>query len=369
MNIYEELGLKKVINGSGKMTALGGSTVDPRVGDCIKEAAMNFVDIEALINRAGEIIANYTGGEDACITSSASAGIAISVAACIARDNLTAIERLPISEGLTNQVIMQKGHAINYGASIQQMIRLGGGIPHEVGQANKVEINHIKEAITEKTAALFYVKSHHTVQKGMVSIEGMIKIAKAHNLPLIIDGAAEEDLQRYIKLGADLVIYSGAKAIEGPTSGFITGRKDLINYCKLQYKGIGRAMKIGKENIMGLLKAIDLYSNKDNEEKAKEHKQNMEWLVGEINKIKELKATLTQDEAGRDIHRTEIRVDSDTLGVNADYIISKLENGNPAIYTRNHYANIGIINIDPRPLQEGEEKLILKKLKEIINSL
>jgi len=369
MNVYERRGLKKVINASGKMTALGASIIDPRVADYMKEGAMNYVDIEALIDKAGEVIATYTGAEDGCVTIGASAGIAISTAACIAGDNMTYIERLPHSEGMNNEIILQKGHSINFGAPIAQMVRLGGGIPLEVGQANKVLKEHIEEAITEKTAGLLYVKSHHAVQKGMVSMKDMLDIAHRYNLPLIVDGAAEEDLRKYIELGVDLVIYSGGKAIEGPTSGFITGKKQLITYCKKQYKGIGRAMKVGKENIMGLLKALELYSNKDIEATVEKQKNLVDWMAKEINGIHGLEASISKDEAGREIYRVSVKVNSSIKGMDAYYVIKELEGGNPAIYTRNHYANIGIINIDPRPMIEGDEKYIVSRLKEIMDNL
>lgn len=366
MNIYEKIGLKKVINSSGKMTALGVSTIKDSVGEYMKEAAMSFVKIDALMEKAGELISLYTGGEDSCVTLGASAGIAISVAACISGDDIAKIERLPESEGLKNEVIIQKGHAVNFGAPVTQMIRLGGGVPVEVGQSNKADSYHIEGAINDRTAALIYIKSHHAVQKGMETIESMVNISGKYGIPLIIDAAAEEDLKKYISLGADLVIYSGGKAIEGPTSGFITGGKDLIKCCRLQYKGIGRAMKVGKENIMGLLKAIELYEKKDNMKEAAKQKNIVKWLADEINRLEGLQASVVQDEAGREIYRAQIKVEKEVLGIDAHYIINKLEEGNPAIYTRNHYANIGIISVDPRTLQMGEERIIYEKIKEIV---
>lgn len=367
MNVYEELNLKRVINASGKMTPLGTSIIDEKVGQYMNEAAMNYVNMDALIDRAGQIISGYTGAQDACVTSCASAGITISTAACIAKDNLSAIEALPLSSGMKNEIILQKGHSISFGVPITQMIRLGGGVPVEAGQANRVFPYHIEGLINEKTAALLYVKSHHAVQKGMVSLKQMIDIAKKHGIPLIVDAAAEEDIKRYVKMGVDLVIYSGAKALEGPTSGFITGREDLIKCCKLQYKGIARAMKIGKENIMGLLKAIELYSKKDAARLVNKQIKVVEWLTENINKIDGLTASIVKDEAGREIYRASMKVDSNILKIDANYIIKELESGNPSIYTRNHYANLGIIAFDPRPMKDGDEKIILERLEEIVN--
>jgi L-seryl-tRNA(Ser) seleniumtransferase/D-glucosaminate-6-phosphate ammonia-lyase len=369
VNVYEELGLKRVINASGKMTALGASVIDAGVADYMVRASMDYVNIEALMEKAGEVISKYTGAQDACVTAGAAAGIAIAVAACIAKDDIDAIERLPVSKGLRNEIIIQKGHSIDFGAPVVQMIRLGGGVPVEVGHTNKADPLHIERAVNEKTAALIYVKSHHTVQKGMVSVEKMVNIAKKYDLPLIVDAAAEGDLKKYLAAGADLVIYSGGKAIEGPTSGFIAGRRDLIGYCRLQYRGIGRAMKVGKENIAGLLKAVELYGSRDNREEALRQKEEMEWLKVEVDKIDGLEAEVVQDEAGREIYRVYIRVDSGFLGVDAKHIIDELERGDPAVYTRNHYANVGIIGIDPRPLKEGEERVILNRLRSIVEDI
>ena len=154
-------------------------------------------------------------------------------------------------------------HVINFNAPIETMLRLGGGVPVEAGCATEVVVEDVEELINEKTVALLYVKSHHCVQKGMLDLPTMIDIAHRHNLPLMVDAAAEEDFRKYIAMGADLVCYSGAKALEATTSGFVTGKKELISYIKKQYHGVGRAMKVGKEAIMGLLAALEQYENKD----------------------------------------------------------------------------------------------------------
>lgn len=369
MTIYEELGLAKVINASGKMTALGVSTIHADTGKYMQEAAMSFVNIEALIDKAGQVISEYTGGEDSCVTLGASAGIAITVASMISKGQMDIVERLPLSEGLANEIIIQKGHCVNFGAPVNQMIRLGGGVVKEVGHSNKTEDFHIRNAINENTAAILYIKSHHTVQKGMLSLEKVCEIASEKNIPVIVDAAAEEDLKRYLAIGADLVIYSGAKAIEGPTSGLITGKSEKIKWCKLQYKGIGRAMKVGKENIMGLLKALQIYQNKDKTTQALENKKRMGVFIEKINQIKGLKGSVVKDEAGREIYRAAIKVDERVLGVNAEYIINELKKGSVQIYVREHYSNLGIINIDPRPLQDKEEDIIYERIVEIVNNI
>lgn len=364
MGIYQQLGLKQVINASGKMTALGASAVHPSIAKAMGEAAMDYVEMSELLVAAGRHIADATGAEDGCPTSGAAAGIAISVAAVIAGNDLSLIERLPYSEGLKHKIILQKGHAVHFGASIQQMIALGGGKAVEVGHANHVEESHLREAIDDQTAALLYVQSHHAIQKGMQSLETMIQIGRECSIPVIVDAAAEEDLRRYVAMGADLVIYSGGKAIGGPTSGFITGRAELVAACRAQYKGVGRAMKVGKEAIAGLLAALKQY-DPDNQDVSGQRRR-VEWLAGELNTLPGLAAVIAQDEAGRAIYRVQVKVDERVTGMTAKELTRFLEQGDPAIFTRNHYVNTGVIAFDPRPFHEGQEKLIAARVRELL---
>jgi L-seryl-tRNA(Ser) seleniumtransferase/D-glucosaminate-6-phosphate ammonia-lyase len=199
----------------------------------------------------------------------------------------------------------------------------------------------------------------------MVPLEDVIDIGKKCNVPIIVDVAAEEDLKKYLELGADLVIYSGGKAISGPTSGFIAGKKELIKNCKLQYQGIGRAMKVSKESIVGLVKAMEIYCEENHDEEPKEQRKMMEWLMEKINKIDGLRSSVEKDEANREIYRLKISVNKERFGMDAKDIIEHLKNGDPQVFTRNHYANIGLIYIDPRPLNKDDEKEIFNRFTEI----
>jgi len=366
VSFQEKLSLKRIINAAGKLTALGGSTVSADVARALAEAAQVHVRFDELLVKSGEYIAKLLGAEDAVATTGAAAGIAISVAACITGTDLAKIRRLPLSSG-RNEVVLMKGQAVDFGAPVVSMIRLGGGVPVEVGLVNSCSKAEIEDAITEKTAAFLYVKSHHTVQKGMVSLEECINIAHARGIPIIIDAAAEEDLWKYPVMGIDLAIFSGSKAILGPTSGFICGRKDLIEACRMQYRGIGRPMKIGKEGIIGLIAALEAYRGVD-EARAARLMQKAQWMAEALRNIPGVKTSVVQDEAGRAIYRTEVRIDKAVTGISAFEVIKSLEDGDPAIYTRNHYANIGIILLDPRPLAEGEEKIVVERLREVLTS-
>lgn len=355
-NIYSKNGLQAVINASGRMTKLGVSTISEGVGKTLVEAAGNYILIDSLYEFAGKKIGEMIGCEDACVTSSASAGIALSIASLICKDNLTMVHHLfdKLPEIEKREVILLKGHNVDFGAPIAEMIQLGGGKIVEAGYANGSKLSYIADAVNENTLAIFFVKSHHCVQKDMVDVKDVIELANQLGVPCIVDAAAEEDLSRYLQMGADMVCYSGAKAIEGPTSGFVACKTSrLAANMRLQYKGIGRAMKIGKEGTMGLLQAIKEYL-------AGEHvsvvtKSDLEQFAVRINEIAGCSAVLIQDEAGREIYRAKISFDKNVYGFSAKEMIGKLQEGTVAVYTRDYQANIGSLAIDPRPLKNLDE--------------
>lgn len=367
MSIYQEIGLKRVVNASGRVTVLGVSTFSDRVAQAAVKAGQSYVVIEDLMTRAGELISEHTGAEASCPASCASAALALTVAALVTRGRYTDMMRLPDSSGLANEIVLQKGHSINYGAPIPTMIRLGGGVPVECGQANEVHPEDIEESITDKTVALLYVKSHHCVQKGMVDIEVMRDIAHAHGLPFVMDCAAEEDFRKYVALGADAVCYSGAKALEATTSGFVTGRAEIIRNVQKQYVGIGRAMKVGKEQIVGLLEALDQYDERDHASEVAANVAKVDWLVEEINKIRGLRAEKIQDEAGRAIYRCRVTFDGQApAGLSMEDVNRELRGGDPVVWARVEFLNLGKIDFDPRPLLEGDKELIAARLKQIV---
>lgn len=346
------------------MTHLGGTAVSPEVAGSVAEAAQDYFDMEELLIESGKKIASLVGAEAACPTVGAAAGIALSVASCITGQDEALIKRLPQTEGLRNRVIIQKGHAVDFGAPVTQMIRIPGGVPVEVGCANLVSRREVEGALDESTAALIYVKSHHCVQKGMLSPEEYIEIGHARNLPVILDAAAEEDLHRYLELGADIVVYSGAKAIGGPTSGFVCGRKALIDGVRLQYHGIGRSMKVGKEAIAGLLCALETYVT-EKIPPLSQRETTVDTIIDGIKDIRGIKVSKKYDEAGRPIPRAWIEF-TDDARLNAREFVSKLRQGPVAIFTRDHYLNLNCVAIDPRPLRQGDAEIIIKRVRELL---
>ncbi|SHN34733.1 DgaE family pyridoxal phosphate-dependent ammonia lyase [Gracilibacillus kekensis] len=358
-------GLKQVINASGRMSILGVSAPTDTVMEAVKIGGKNYVEISDLVDKAGEHIAGLLQSEAAIVVNSASSGIALAVAAIVTEGNRRKSEKLHQEEIAKNEVILLKGHNVQYGAPIETMVHLGGGKLVEVGYANEGKIEHIADAVNQNSAAILYVKSHHAVQKNMISIEEAWEVAQVNNIPLIVDAAAEEDLRKYVQI-SDLAIYSGSKAIEGPTSGIVAGKKEYINWLKVQMHCIGRSMKVGKEAIFGLLQALEEYFDKeDNSEKEKASLE----VLNSLNSIDGVTVKIVQDEAGRAIFRGRIHIDPAILNTTAKEINDNLRKGEIAIYTRDYGVRQGFFDIDPRPLQGEEMQLIKEKLKTILGGI
>ncbi|MDW4508647.1 DgaE family pyridoxal phosphate-dependent ammonia lyase [Priestia megaterium] len=361
-SLNAKYGLKRVINASGRMSILGVSAPTDTVMDAMKKGGQNYVEIADLVDKAGDYIAEILGAEAGVVVNSASSGIALSVAALVTQGNRRKSERLHQEEIPKREIIILKGHNVQYGAPVETMVYLGGGKLIEVGYANEGRATHIEEAISENTAAILYVKSHHTVQKNMISVEETWEIAQENNVPLIVDAAAEENLQKYVKY-SDLAIYSGSKAIEGPTSGIVGGERKYIEWLKVQLHCIGRSMKVGKETIFGLLQALDEYGEK--KDKSAKEKESLQALLS-LKDIEGVNVTIVQDEAGRAIFRARIQIIPEQANITAEEVVKELSEGEIAIYTRDYGIRQGYFDIDPRPLKGDDIHVIESRIREIV---
>ncbi len=369
-NLHQKYHLQNVINASGRMTILGVSTPPASVTETVAYGLNHFFVMKNLVDETGRYIANLLGVENAVVVSSASAGIAQAVAGVIIKDDPdllfnmhTAIHNNTLT--IPREIILAKGHNVNYGAPVGTMVSLGGGIIVEAGFANECHPQHIAAKINANTAAILYIKSHHCVQKSVLSVAEAAAVAKKHNIPLIVDAAAEEDLRCYYEMGADLVIYSGAKAIEGPTSGLVIGKMRYVEWVKQQSNGIGRAMKIGKEGILGLTHAIELYLLAD-KESGQTMVDKMQPFIEKLNSVKGISARSVWDSAGRDIARTEITFDEAILQQSTQSIIQRLKAGETAVYFREYRANEGKVEVDVRSVSSTQLMVIYECILQVI---
>lgn len=347
-SVYEKYGLKQVINAAGRMTILGVSTPSEDVVETVKFGLNHYFEINELVNRSGAWIAGLLGCEAAVVVSCASAGLAQSVAALIIKDNAWLLHNLHVAPlTVARDIVLPKGHNVNFGAPVGTMVALGGGRLVEAGYANECSAHQLSAAITAQTAAVLYIKSHHCVQKSHLSVEQAVEVARQHGVPLIVDAAAEEDLQTYYHAGADLVVYSGSNLIEGPTSGLVIGKTRYVEWVKQQSQGIGRAMKVGKEGILGVTLAIENYLLREKVSGA-QMVEKMTPFIADLNQLPGIKARVVWDAAGRDIARAEIHFDEASVGRTTGEIVQALKTGDIAIYFRGYKANEGIVEVDVR---------------------
>ncbi|ALD66506.1 PLP-dependent aminotransferase family protein [Spiroplasma cantharicola] len=337
---------KKVINADGRMTILGVSKFNSNVAQAMEYAGNNFFIMSEFKEIVYDKIKKIIKSENVCVVNSASAGITLSACASIYKDKIYDVNKIIPDK---KEIILAKGHNIDFGAPIESLLNLVNAKIMEAGYSNKCSIEDYKYYFNKNTAALLYVVSHHCVQKNMASLDEVIKLCKENNIVLIVDCAAEEDIWKYSNKDIDVVIFSGSKAIEGPTSGFVFGKnKIIIENIKKHQDIIGRTMKIGKENIFGLLSALENYKiNKNN---------NFDEYLKIFSLNKNILCKKDIDTRGIERIRFEIVNKKNSAKELANY----LKECDIAIYLRDYFAFQGYLDIDIRNINIEEAKIINK---------
>ncbi|CAN7722749.1 aminotransferase class V-fold PLP-dependent enzyme [Mesorhizobium caraganae] len=367
--IRERLGLRPIINVSGTMTTLGASIIVPEAISAMAEIASQWVEMDDLQRAASVITARLTGGEAGFITACCASGITMAIAGAMTGTNLLAIERLPDdTEGLKSEVVIQLGHIVNYGAPIDQSIRVAGAKVIPAGTVSVTQDYHVREAINERTAAALYVVAHHTVQYGMLSLEEFCEICHARGVPVIVDAASEYDLRSFLARGADIVVYSGHKFLSGPTSGIVTGRKDLVRAAYLQNRGVARAMKVGKESIAGTMAALEAWETRDHAGIRRREEAALNLWKGALQGIPGIAAHIIPDPTANPLDRLQIFVSPESRFTAAG-LASALAAGSPPIIVRNHEVERGHFFLDPCNLHPGEAEIVAERLRAVLTAV
>lgn len=363
-DIRADLGLRQVINVSGTMTALGASIVVPQAVDAVSRSLSQFFEMGELQKRASAVIADLTGAGAGFVTASCSSGITLAVAAAMTGSDLWAIERLPDTGKLRNEVVMLSGHMISYGAPVEQAVRLAGSKVVPVGQATSSHAYQLAGSINENTAAGVYVISHHVVDYAQLPLRTFAQICHDRGVPVIVDAASEYDLRMFLELGADIVIYSGHKFLGGPTSGIVAGTKDLVKAAYLQNRGIGRGMKVGKESIVGVMAALSAWKSRDHQGiRARERKALDLWLEALGGRIG-VAATIVPDPTGNPLDRLKVSIDPEAARITAWDLATRLASGSRPIIVRDHEVEHGHFFLDPCNLHPGQEHVVVERLNE-----
>ncbi|TPN49980.1 MULTISPECIES: aminotransferase class V-fold PLP-dependent enzyme [unclassified Mesorhizobium] len=366
--IRERLGLRPIINVSGTMTALGASIIVPEAISAMAEMASQWVEMDDLQRAASTVVARLTGGEAGFITACCASGITMAIAGAMTGTSLLAIERLPDDTGdLKSEVVIQLGHIVNYGAPIDQSVRVAGAKVIPAGTVSVTQDYHVREAINERTAAGLYVVAHHTVQYGMLSLEEFCEICHARGVPVIVDAASEYDLRGFLARGADVVIYSGHKFLSGPTSGIVTGRKDLVRSAYLQNRGVARAMKVGKESIAGTMAALEAWEKRDHAGIRRREEAALNLWKDALQGLPGILANIIPDPTANPLDRLQIFVSAESR-FSAAGLASALAAGSPPIIVRNHEVERGHFFLDPCNLHPGEAEIVAERLRAILTA-
>jgi len=370
-SVYAKLGVRPVIHGSGTTTRYGGSLMRPETIDAMREAAQALVNIDELNEAAGAAIARMLGAEAALVTAGSAAGLVLQAAACITGDDPGRIARLPDVAGLRHEFVIQRAHRFSY----DQSFRVPGGVLVEIGLARRTVAHELENAIGERTAGVIYLVSPFTSPPGILSFDDVVRIAHARGVPVLVDVASmippRENLFRYLRGGADLIIVSGGKGIRGPQStGILAGRRDLIRAATLNAspnQAIGRAAKTSKEEIVGLVTALELFLAEDEKAEMERYREVCQRIVDGLGGIHGIRAVVEQDPVNRVLPHAVVYFEPAWTGPSGRSIQLALAAGDPHIYVQQGPHQGGYVDeiaVDAINLQPGDEVVVARRLAE-----
>jgi L-seryl-tRNA(Ser) seleniumtransferase len=354
--------LRPVINASGTMTVIGASSAHPDAIAAVADILPRFVWIDELQRLASRTIARVCGAEAGVVTASTAAAVTLAIAATMTGLDRAAMARLPDTTGLRNEVVILQGHLLNYGAPIDQGIRLAGARVRAVGQATSSTEFELEAAFGPNVTAALYVVSHHAASYGMIPLSRFAAIARAHGVPVIVDGAAEYDLRGFLAQGADLALYSAHKFMRAPTAGIVAGRRDLVRAVYLQNGGIGRGFKVGKEGIAGAIAALEAWERADHAATRAEERVRIDHWIHALGNRAGLTATVVPDPTGNPVDRVRVAIDPAQAATTAWDLMSALAAGNPSIAVRAEDLEHNYVELDPCNLDLDEARLVADRI-------
>jgi D-glucosaminate-6-phosphate ammonia-lyase len=397
MTSYKQLGLEPIINACGTVTRLGGAPMPSKVLEAFHEAAQEWVPLEQLQAAASRKIAETTGAEAGLVTAGSAAALTLGTAAILAGQNLGRMEKLPQTDGFPNEIIIAREQRSGYDHAIRaagaRLVEVGFNEITSNAGVRRAELWEFEAAITSQTAGIAYVLGPGACP----ALSDVVEMAHRHGLPVIVDAAGElpprENLKRIPATGADLVAFSGGKAIRGPQStGILCGRRDLISSAALQMldmddhlelwdppvefidrsqlagiprHGIGRALKVSKEEIIALLTALDLFSTGAYDDDPPRLHACLESIQSGLQNVHaecQIVEPNTQDRWAL----LEIVVDQRTLGRSAFDVCKALRDGSPPVYVGHGKLNDGILVVNPLCLnEESTDQLTGRLLEEL----
>jgi L-seryl-tRNA(Ser) seleniumtransferase len=386
-DIYTRLGLKRRINAAGTLTRLGGALMHEEVVAAMAEAARASVDIGELQATASRTIARVTGAEAGIVTTGAAAALTLAAAAAMTRWDIARMAALPHAEGFSNEILLPRTHHTGYAhalrASGARIVDLGHNDRGTGAGVRGIEAWEIEAAITPRTAAFAFAASPGNTD----DLQTVVAVCKSKGIPVIVDAAAQlppkSNLKRFLELGADLVAFSGGKAIGGPqASGILAGGRDLVGSALVQqldmdvspatwtppdlidvekmkglpHHGLGRGFKAGKEEIVGLLVALERFAAADDEASNAALEKRLQRIAREIGGSPKL---VSARETGK--------VPQLHVFLNEPLEVSRrLQAGDPPVHLSERFAAQGILIVDPQALRPEDDAAVVAALRKVL---
>jgi len=376
-NVYERIGVRPLINARGTWTYLSGSLILPEVRQAMEAASRQFVDLFELQAGVGKRLAELAGTESAMVTSGSAGAMAAATAACMAGSDPERIWRLPDTTGLKNEVVMLGGRS-----AFDSAIRLTGAqlvvVPSLDGLAS---------AIHDRTAMVYTTWRDDNLTKSL-------EITRRMKVPLLLDDAAGippfDNLSRYARLGVDLYCFSGGKGMRGPQcAGILLGRKELIDAALHNYNpyegSICRPMKVGKEEIIGMLTAVEAWQHVDFAALNRTWNARVQRIAKLVETVPGVSTKIYVPEEGNSYPTLRVSWDSDKFGLTVGQCDQELRDGSPRIevltdrnpslvtaveegHSSKHEAPQNQLEIVSMTLQDGEDLIVGRRLREILNT-
>jgi L-seryl-tRNA(Ser) seleniumtransferase len=363
-NVYETLGVQRVINAAGTFTNLGGSIMPAEVVAAWVEASKAFVNLAELQDKVGVKIAKLIGVEAAMVTTGAAGALQLAAAAVITQGDASLIKRLPDTAGMKNEVILLKSHNSCYD---NQLTAVGAKLIDVETPAD------VKKAINERTALMFFM---NYVEDGRIKAAEWVELARSFKIPTLIDAAADVPplvrFTEFTRMGFDLVAFSGGKAIRGPNdTGLLLGRKEHINAAKKNTNPncgtIGRALKVGKEDMVAQLAAVERFVNLDHAAEQREWERRIGVIEAALKDVPTVKAERITPAIANHVPHVQFTWDENKVKVSPAQVTKQLAAGEPSIIIgRVHGSGDKGILISVFVLQDGEEKIVASRLREIL---
>ena len=362
----KELGVRPFINAAGTYTAMTASLMPQEVMDAINYASKHYVMLDELHDKVGERLAALVHAEAAMVTSGAASALTLGTAGILTgmdRQKMIDLPDLAAGAGMKSEVIIQKSHRFGY----DHAVRNCGVKLVEVETREDLE-----RAVNPQTAMMLFYNNNN--KEGRIQDQEFVELGKKHGIPTFNDAAADvppvENLWKYTKMGFDLVTFSGGKGLRGPQSaGLLVGRKDLIAAARLNAppngNTIGRGMKVNKEEMLGLLAAIELYLSKDHAREARDFEKRAETIRGAAAAVPGVTAEVFVPEVANHVPHVRVTWDQAAVGMSASEVVTALKDGDPSIGTRNEGQALvfGVWMMRP-----GEDKIVARRLRQVLES-